>query len=286
MRFPYHDLSIVIPTYRESGNLTALFQRIESALATTDLNSEILVVDDNSNDGTEQLCREHPSSIPIELIVRQQERGLSSAVLRGFESARGEVLLVMDADLSHPPECIPAMVDTLLASSTECPRVDMVIGSRYVQGGSTTENWGWARWVNSKIATALARPFTSANDPMAGFFAMRRTAFEEASGRLDPIGYKIGLELIVKCHFDVVKEVPIRFTNRTVGESKLSLREQLNYLTHLKRLASYQMGRSGGGQQESDSTSDECPSVAGTIRPAELKITNEEVRRDFGSRAA
>src|SRR5206468_4514805 len=98
--------------------------------------------------------------------------------------------------------------------------------------------WGLFRWLNSKVATLLARPFTSAKDPMAGFFALRRSTLE-AGTDLNPIGYKIGLELIVKCGCRRIAEVPIHFADRQVGQSKLSFKEQLRYLQHLRRLFIY-----------------------------------------------
>jgi dolichol-phosphate mannosyltransferase len=160
---------------------------------------------------------------------------LSSAVVRGLKVARGDVLLVMDADLSHPPEKIPELLEAL-----DDLEVDFVIGSRYVTGGGMDESWGLIHWWNSRVATWMARPFTSASDPMAGFFALRRPTFE-AARELNPVGYKIGLELIVKCGCKQICEVPIQFANRLHGESKLSLREQLNYLRHLGRLGEYKL---------------------------------------------
>ena len=148
--------------------------------------------------------------------------------------ARGDVLLVMDADLSHPPEKIPELVQAVRAGTA------FVIGSRYVAGGQVTEGWGLFRWLNSKVATLLAWPLTSAADPMAGFFALPRELFEEARG-LDPIGYKIGLELMVKCGCANVREVPITFENRVHGTSKMNWREQVNYLRHLKRLYEFKL---------------------------------------------
>ena len=148
------------------------------------------------------------------------------------------MIVVMDADLSHPPERVPELVR--VGSQSD---VDFVIGSRYVSGGSVEESWGLFRWLNSKVATLMARPFTSATDPMAGFFAIKREKFESARD-LDPIGYKIGLELIVKCACREVREIPIHFSNRLHGTSKLSLKEQINYLRHLKRLAEFKVGHS------------------------------------------
>lgn len=228
-------VSIVVPTFREVDNLAALTTRITAAMTAADLPHEIIVVDDNSRDGTEELCAGLcADGLPLRLIVRRDERGLSSAVLRGFAEARGDVLVCMDADLSHPPEAVPQLVHALAAGA------DFVIGSRYVRGGTTDQSWGLFRWLNSKVATVLARPFTTARDPMAGFFALRQATFAAAS-RLDPIGYKIGLELIVKCRCRRVAEIPIHFADRRAGESKLNLREQLNYVRHLARLARFKL---------------------------------------------
>jgi len=116
--------------------------------------------------------------------------------------------------------------------------VDFALGSRYVSGASTEETWGVYRWLNSKIAVLLARPFTSIKDPMSGFFAIPRDVFERAES-LNPIGYKIGLELIVKCSCKNISEIPIHFANRKYGQSKLNLTEQFNYMRHLKRLADF-----------------------------------------------
>ncbi len=231
-------VSVIIPAYREAENLPVIIPRVSDALRAARLEAEIIVVDDNSGDGTAEICADLAKQYPLRLEVRQHERGLSSAVLHGLRLARGDVLLVMDADLSHPPEEVPALVEALDEADA-----DFVIGSRYVPGGSTDEDWGIARWLNSKIATWLARPFTKAADPMAGFFALRRTSFQAADARreLNPIGYKIGLELIVKCDCRQVREVPIQFHNRLHGTSKLNLREQINYVRHLGRLAEYKL---------------------------------------------
>lgn len=227
------DVSIVVPTYREAENLGVLVPRIAAELDRAGLRGEIIVVDDNSPDATPAVCAALAGTYPLRLCVRRTERGLSTAVIHGLRQARGRVLLVMDADLSHPPEKIAELV-----AAVEQPDVEFAIGSRYVPGASTDEHWGLLRWLNSKVATLLSRPLTAANDPMAGFFALRNSTFERAD-RLDPVGYKIGLELIVKCHCRIIREVPIHFSDRLHGQSKLSFKEQINYLVHLKRLMAY-----------------------------------------------
>lgn len=230
------DVSVIVPTYREADNLPLLVPRLAAALKQAGLRGEIIVVDDNSPDATVPICAELADQYPLCLEVRVHERGLSSAVVHGMRRATGKILVVMDADLSHPPEKVPDLVAAIEAGA------DFAIGSRYVAGGRTAEDWGLLRWLNSKAATLLAWPLTRARDPMAGFFALRRETFERARN-LDPIGYKIGLEFLVKCGCKNVREVPISFANRVHGESKLTLKEQLNYLRHLKRLYDFQLGR-------------------------------------------
>ncbi len=226
------DLSVIVPTFCEAENLPELVSRIDAASREAGIDAEILVVDDNSPDETRAVCAELAARFPLRLIVRTTERGLASAVVAGMNQARGEVLLCLDADLSHPPEKIPELYRALADGGGQA---DFVMGSRYVAGGGTDEDWGWFRWINSRVATWLARPLTRVSDPMAGFFALKRTDFERAE-ELDPIGFKIALELIVKCRCRHVAEVPIQFHDRKHGESKLNLREQVNYLRHLNRL--------------------------------------------------
>jgi dolichol-phosphate mannosyltransferase len=230
--------SIIVPTFREAGNLRPLVTAITASMRTTGEPFEIIIVDDDSQDGSVEIVNELASEgHPVRMIVRVGERGLSSAVLRGFQESAGAYMICMDADLSHPPDALPRLIQVLSKEKAE-----FVIGSRYVKGASTDETWGVFRWINSKVATTLARPFTSAGDPMAGFFGLPRAVFDRAEA-LDPIGYKIGLELIVKCRCREVREIPIHFANRRVGRSKLNLKEQLNYLRHLGRLAAFRWRR-------------------------------------------
>jgi len=228
---PRLGLSVVVPTYREAANLPVLVPRLCAALELAGISAEVIIVDDNSPDDTAAVCQELQQSYPLRLEIRRNERGLSSAVVHGLNLADGQVAVVMDADLSHPPESVPQLVAALDERD-----VDFVIGSRYVDGGSTDDGWGLLRWINSKAATLLARPLTTAKDPMAGFFAIRTDRFRKHQQALDPIGYKIGLELIVKCDCRKIAEVPIAFQNRLHGESKLTLREQVNYVRHVGRL--------------------------------------------------
>jgi dolichol-phosphate mannosyltransferase len=195
------------------------------------LDCEVIFADDDSQDGSVEAV-EASGYDWARILVRKTDHGLSPAVIDGFREACNPVLVCMDCDLSHPPERIPQMILGLAAGQ------QLVLGSRYVNGASTDDDWGFVRWLNSRVATLLARPLTSAKDPMSGFFVIRRSDFLVARD-LNPVGYKIALELIVKCGINNVGEVPIHFTDRIYGESKLTLREQLKYLQHLRRLYIY-----------------------------------------------
>jgi dolichol-phosphate mannosyltransferase len=228
-----------VPTYREADNLRVLLPRIAAAMKPLNLDFEVLILDDRSDDDPRAAVGEAAGNCPVELIVRTGPRDLSLAVLDGLGRARGRILLVMDADLSHPPERIPDLLAALDREPT-----DFVLGSRWVPGGKT-EDWGGSRRLNSYVATLLCRPLIGrVRDPMAGFFALRRETFERAD-RLDPIGYKIGLELICRCRCRHVAEVPITFQNRKMGVSKLNFEQQGRYLLHLSRL--YRDCRPGWG---------------------------------------
>jgi dolichol-phosphate mannosyltransferase len=222
-------VSIVVPTYKEAENIPVLIERVFAALGKSDIPGELVVVDDDSRDGTDAVIERLVGRYPVRLITRTDERGLSSAVVRGFSEARHDILLCMDADLSHPPESIAAVIGPIASR-----QADFCIGSRYVSGGSTREDWGILRRLNSWGATLLAKPLTSACDPMAGFFCLRREVFEHArAAGLNAIGYKIGLEIMVKARCRSVAEVPIEFSDRLHGRSKLTLSQQLLYLRHL-----------------------------------------------------
>ena len=229
-------VSVVIPTYKEASNLRPLITKISNCLKPLQMSFEIIVVDDDSQDGSDTVVSQlADEGYFVRMITRVGQRGLSSAVICGFKDARGSILVCMDADLSHPPEAIPRLLESIMSGS------DFALGSRYIQGATIEEAWSLLRWVNSKVATLLARPFTRIKDPMSGFFALPRVVFEQAED-LNPIGYKIGLELIVKCSCRHIQEIPIHFAERRYGKSKLNFKEQLNYLRHLKHLLGFKFG--------------------------------------------
>jgi len=229
-------ISIIVPTYKEAQNVDTLTRRIHKTMTEYNISYEIIFVDDDSKDDIEKIISNLSSEgLNVRLIQRKNERGLSSAVLRGFSEAEGGILVCMDADLSHPPETIHVMINKIVKDNAE-----FVIGSRYVNGGSTDHKWTIYRRINSRIATLFAKPFTTAKDPMSGFFAIPDRVYKRGSS-FNPIGYKIALELIVRCKCEKIVEVPIHFSDRKFGESKLTLKEQLNYLVHIKRLMGYKL---------------------------------------------
>ena len=209
------SVSIVIPTLNEAGNIEPLVRAITAAAPRCD---EIVFVDDGSTDGTSDRIRTAMGSAPIRLIERADRAlGLSGAVIAGVRAARGEFVVVMDADLSHPPEEITNLTQPLFDG-----RADMVIGSRYVAGGSTP-GWPLYRRAMSRLAAASAYPLTGVHDSMCGFFALRRALLLELAPAAT--GFKIAFEAIVRGGRGFrVLEIPIAFRDRRSGTSKMSLR--------------------------------------------------------------
>jgi dolichol-phosphate mannosyltransferase len=231
------EISVIVPALNEAKNLPTLLERIDRALKGRSY--EVIVVDDDSADGTPAACEALARRYPLRLVVRERAaNGLSGAVLHGMGISHGVNLVVMDADLQHPPEKIPELL-----AKIESGEADFALGSRYVHGATTEEDWGWFRRLNSTVATQLSRPFAGrTRDPMSGFFALSRQMFEQAA-RLTPLGYKIALELMCKCRVKHIAEVPIHFGQRVAGESKLSLKQQARYLRHLARLYAFTFPR-------------------------------------------
>ncbi len=232
-------VTVVVPTYNERENLAPLAQRLFATLDPH--NAELLIVDDNSPDGTAAVAEQLALTWPVRTVVRTAERGLATAVIAGMLAARGEIVVVMDADLSHPPERVPALLDAL-----RDPQVQMAIGSRFVPGGAVDLQWPWYRRLNSFVGRLLARPLTPVRDMMSGFFAVRRAELRLEG--LHPIGYKIALELIVRHGWTRVVEVPITFADRSAGRTKLNMAEQLRYLRHLGRLYGFVLGGGWAGR--------------------------------------
>jgi dolichol-phosphate mannosyltransferase len=228
-------ISVVVPTYREADNIPLVASAVDEALGAVGQDYELLFIDDDSQDGSEEICDELSKRFPVRIVVRRTERGLATAVIHGISAASGDIIVVMDADLSHPASAIPQMVERLQNGES-----DFVLGSRYVEGGSIHDDWSLFRQLNSVVPSLLAKPLCPLKDPMSGFFAIRRREMPDPTA-LSPIGYKIALEIFVKGDFQNPSEVPIHFADRQHGESKLSLKEQLNFLRHLGRLYAYKL---------------------------------------------
>ena len=225
--FPF---SIVIPTYNEAGGIEKLLRQLGALFSANGLDGEIIVVDDNSPDGTGAIVDALAAELPVRCLHRPGKLGLSSGVIDGWKTARAEsvALGAMDADFSHDIAILPAMVAAVASGA-----YGLAIGSRYVKGGGIT-NWPARRIITSKVACWLARPLTNVNDITSGYLLVRREALDGVV--LDPIGFKIGLEVVAKAHYGRAIEIPYVFTDRIVGESKLNQREIFNYLKQLRRL--------------------------------------------------
>ncbi|MCL2281270.1 MAG: glycosyltransferase family 2 protein [Dehalococcoidia bacterium] len=226
--------SILIPTYNEHDNIAPLLERI--AAAVQEQNYEVLFVDDNSRDGTAELINSLSTRYPARVIVRKDKRGLATAVTDGFGLVNSDTILVMDADLQHPPEIIPALIKAIHDGA------DIAIASRYVKGGGTS-GWSTIRKITSSGAIMLAHIFLphsrQVKDPMSGFFVFKSSVIDEV--KLSPIGYKILLEMLVVGKASKVSEVPFMFQLREKGQSKLNISQEGEYLKHLFSL----MHRSG-----------------------------------------
>ncbi|WP_372824538.1 glycosyltransferase [Pyrococcus kukulkanii] len=229
-------VSIVVPTYNEADNLPLLVERLDRGLRDAGYEYEVLVMDDKSPDGTYEVAKKLAGKYPVRPFLREGPKGLSPAVVDGFREARGDVIVVMDADLQHPPELVPELVGKVLEG------YDIVIGSRYVEGGRI-ENWKWYRRLVSLGAVLFVRVFLprlkGIKDPVSGFFAVRREVVEECLDRLNPLGFKILLELLVKAKYERVAEVPIVFRERVHGKSKLGAKTILEMVIHTLKLARY-----------------------------------------------
>jgi dolichol-phosphate mannosyltransferase len=225
-------LSVVVPVYNEKDNVRTLLERTTKALRGIDGLCEVLIVDDDSPDGTakeaEAVARELGASDMVRTIVRTEDRGLANAVMEGFRQAKGDVLAVMDADLSHPPELLPDLLKPIQEDEA-----DIAVASRRCPGGGVS-NWPIKRRIISWGAGLMARPLVPVKDTTSGFFAVRKTAIEGVE--LRPIGYKIGLEVFARAKQRRMVEVPFVFTDRVAGDSKLAGAVMISYLIQLAGL--------------------------------------------------
>jgi dolichol-phosphate mannosyltransferase len=224
-------LALVVPTYNERDRLPDLVRAIFDVYRASGIEGEVVIVDDNSPDGTGRVADELALRYPVKVLHRAGKLGLGTAVIDGFTAADAEIVGVIDADLSHPPDLVPRMLRVMQDSGA-----DIVVGSRYVRGGGTA-NWELSRLLMSKFACLLARGLTPVRDATSGFFLIRR---ERARGvTISAGGFKICLELLIRSAPTLVVEVPYVFTGRTAGHSKMNLKEAAGYLTQLRDLRAF-----------------------------------------------
>jgi len=230
------ELSVIVPTYNETENLRPLAERLFATMKTAGITAELLIVDDESpgSDDSKRIAEELASEgykVRIHCRKKVEGRGLSSAVLLGFDKAVYENVLCMDADLQHEPESVPDVAGPVLDGTAE-----FTVGSRNVAGGGVGFEWSAFRRIVSSGATLLAWPVASSTDPMSGFFCTSKTVLKRGKGRFNLKGFKIGLEVMARCRCKPVKDIPITFRDRAAGESKLSASQYRFYVEQLLSL--------------------------------------------------
>ena len=224
-------LSLVLPTYNEGKNIAAMLQQLTQLLDNGYQGRyELIVVDDNSPDGTGNIAEALTSKYPhLKVLQRTQERGLSTAVIRGWQTASGQVLGVIDADLQHPPEILLQLLAEMEQGA------DIAIASRHIDGGGVSE-WNIVRRFLSRGAQMLGlvilpEVISRLSDPMSGYFLIKRSTI--AGSPLNPVGYKILIEVMARGRIRWLAEVGYVFQERQSGESKVTWRHYIEYLQHL-----------------------------------------------------
>jgi dolichol-phosphate mannosyltransferase len=229
------QVSIIVPTYNESQNIVGILKSIRESIP-KGIYTETIVVDDNSPDGTGKIVEDYISSIKkiaentIDVIHRKAKNGLASAILKGIQNAKGETIVVMDSDFSHPPQIIPKMIEAF--KQYHC---DLVVASRYITGGDI-QGWTTKRKLMIKIATVIAKKGLGIKikDPMSGFFAFKKNIIKELN--FDALGYKFLLEILVKTKGINIKEIPYCFENRKFGSSKVDSSTVIDYFKSVWKL--------------------------------------------------
>ena len=232
------QISIIIPTYNESQNIINILKSIGSNLPKNIL-TQAIIVDDNSPDGTGKIVEDYLKNLKkmadytIEIIHRKAKDGLGSAILNGIQHAKGDTIVVMDSDFSHPPQIIPKLIE-----SVKKYQFDIAVASRYIKGGNI-QGWSLKRKIMSKFATLIAKKGLGidAKDPMSGFFAFKKNILNGLN--IDAIGYKILLEILVKTKNVTITEIPYTFQDRELGSSKLNLKTIVDYYKSVWKLYRY-----------------------------------------------
>ena len=227
------DLSIVIPSFNEGTNVETLSHKIMLAFAELNITYEILFIDD-SRDETPLLLGKLAKEFPqVTYVHRENNRGLGTAVVEGFLRSRADCIIVMDSDLQHPPELLPEIFKQL-------QNYEVVIPSRFISGGDAgglNIFRKFVSWGARVLGQLLVKRLRHVSDCTGGYFGLRRSVIQNVS--LDPIGWKILIEVLVKGNYTSICELPYAFHVRDVGDSKMSIKEQWNYLRHIARLMRY-----------------------------------------------
>jgi dolichol-phosphate mannosyltransferase len=246
-------LTVVVPTFNEAGNVDELLRRLDAAVPAA-ITTEVIFVDDSTDETPDVITAAVGAHrLPVRLIHRDHPSGgLGGAVVEGLRAARSPWAVVMDGDLQHPPSVVPTLLETGRSSAS-----DVVVATRYVDGGSNDGLDGsYRRHVSTTskavAAAVLGGPVGAMSDPLSGFFAVRVAALR--LDEVNPIGYKILLELIVRSDLRRIAEVPFTFAARHSGESKSTLREGLRYLRHLVYLRRAQRARTAAEQARATAT--------------------------------
>ncbi len=224
------EISIVVPTRNEAGNIRPLLQRISQA--TAGIPCEVIFIDDSTDD-TPAVIRRAKEECPMPVLLEHREKngGLASAAARGFELANGRFLAVMDADLQHPPEILRSMYSAVLKGA------DLCAPSRFLPGGGGGNQKGVRRFISFSarwMGKAMIPRIRRMTDPTGGLFLFRRDLLKET--RLQPVGWKILIEIVAVCPCRRIVEIPYEFQGRNSGESKISLRVTAEYIRQLLSL--------------------------------------------------
>lgn len=218
------SVSLITPTYNEKENISLLADEIFQTLdGIEDIDLELIVVDDNSPDGTGEAAEKLKEKYPVQVIHRAGKLGLGSAVMEGFALSERPYIGVMDADLSHDPVVLPQLIHGLRD-------FDLTIGSRFGET-SLVEEWAWHRKLVSLVGVAMGRVLTGVEDPLTGFFFVRRRSLEGLS--LTSSGFKILLEILCKGRCRNHLSIPIVFRNREFSRSKLNWREHVLFMKQI-----------------------------------------------------
>lgn len=227
------QFALVVPTLNEGGNITTVLERAVAALSNLGTDWEILVVDDESTDGTTDLVRVYALSQPrVRVLQRYKQRGLAGAITFGWENTEAELVGVMDADLQHPPELLPILLGEIRNGA------DIAIASRYLKPGSM-DQWNPVRRLLSRLGVVASKPVQPprlhVQDPLSGFFVVRRECVEGIN--FQEAGFKLLLEILARARITSVSEIPFKFAVRTCGRSKANAMTAFHYFVLLCKLS-------------------------------------------------